>query len=245
MKPQVDADQPRKTQHSNRRGQKSTAPAHPSPDEESIGRGQRVKRRPCRYSDADEGTAFEDEPPLPARRRRKSEPPAAIADRAAPATKNLVTEVACTELLRPWEDGADEAPVSRLYGMVERPGVQSVGGNIVDCADMQNSLLLDATGATQDVLDAYAEEPLLVQQDIGTLKSLVRRDPKATAEDIRAVDDEVDAFVGKLARGDGKPALEQMRAFIATLLALSLVGRWEKCVPLSERSLHVLTACAN
>ena len=83
--------------------------------------------------------------------------------------------------------------------MVKRPGVQSVSGHIVESTDMTNSALLISQDENDDVLDAYARQPWLVQADIDTLKRVVRADVAATPENVAAVDAELAAFVGELA----------------------------------------------
>jgi hypothetical protein len=87
-------------------------------------------------------------------------------ENVAPA--DPTTDVAPTTLIRPWK--ADEhTPTSKLCGMVKRPGVQSVSGHIVESTDMKNSDLLLSHDEKEDVLDAYARQPWLVQADIDTL----------------------------------------------------------------------------
>jgi len=123
-------------------------------------------------------------------------------------------------LIKPWEADED-TPTSKLCGMVKRPGVQSVSGNIVESTDIKNSILLLSHDEKEDVLTAYARQPWFVMADIETLQRVVREDDTATPEDVVAVDAELATFVGALAssedEGAARVALKRLRTFIRSL----------------------------
>ena len=141
-------------------------------------------------------------------------------------------------LIKPWEADED-TPTSKLCGMVKRPGVQSVSGNIVESTDIKNSVLLLSHDEKEDVLTAYARQPWFVMADIETLQRVVREDDTATPEDVVAVDAELAKFVGAMAssedQGAVRVALKRMRMFIRSLSRERPEETPEKKLTLLER----------
>ena len=138
-------------------------------------------------------------------------------------------------LIKPWEADED-TPTSKLCGMVKRPGVQSVSGNIVESTDIKTSDLLLSHDEKEDVLTAYARQPWLVQADIDTLQRVVREDDTATPQDVAAVDAELATFVGALASSEDRgAALKRLRTFILSLSREQPGETHEKKLTLLER----------
>ena len=141
-------------------------------------------------------------------------------------------------LIKPWEADED-TPTSKLCGMVKRPGVQSVSGNIVESTDIKNSVLLLSHDEKEDVLTAYARQPWFLMADIETLQRVVREDDTATPEDVVAVDAELAKFVGAMGssedQGAARVALKRLRAFIRSLSRERSEETHEKKLTLLER----------